>query len=185
MGLINKTVNYLLSREKRRNSATYKIMSLLVGVLFFLVVLPGIFIEIGFFIENHLHLPLNRSIERIISIISLSAGLAIMAWTTIFQWKIGKGVPTPNAPTRHLIVSGPYRFCRNPIELGAILYYLGIGTMIGNILIGIICFLLGLIIGSAYHKFIEERELEIRFGNEYREYKKKTPFLFPKVRFKL
>ena len=105
-----------------------------------------------------------------------------MTWTTIFQWKIGKGVPTPNAPTQHLVTTGPYKFCRNPIEFGAIFYYLGIGTVVRDITVGIICFLLGLIIGSIYHKFIEEVELEARFGDEYKQYKKGIPFLIPRFR---
>lgn len=30
-----------------------------------------------------------------------------------------------------------------------------------------------------YLKLIEEKELQMRFGNEYLEYKKKTPFIIP------
>jgi protein-S-isoprenylcysteine O-methyltransferase Ste14 len=32
-----------------------------------------------------------------------------------------------------------------------------------------------------YIKFIEEKELEARFGQEYSEYKKRTPFFIPKI----
>jgi len=32
----------------------------------------------------------------------------------------------------------------------------------------------------AYIKFIEEKELEARFSQEYIRYKKRTPFLIPK-----
>jgi len=31
----------------------------------------------------------------------------------------------------------------------------------------------------SYLKIIEEKELQLRFGNEYVEYKKKTPFIIP------
>jgi protein-S-isoprenylcysteine O-methyltransferase Ste14 len=37
-----------------------------------------------------------------------------------------------------------------------------------------------LIIGTYYSKFIEERELWIRFGQECEEYREKTPFLIPR-----
>jgi protein-S-isoprenylcysteine O-methyltransferase Ste14 len=33
---------------------------------------------------------------------------------------------------------------------------------------------------SIYIKIIEEKELEERFGSEYSEYKKRTPFLIPR-----
>jgi len=37
----------------------------------------------------------------------------------------------------------------------------------------------GLHIG--YLKFVEEKELEIRFGKEYRRYKEKVPMFIPKI----
>jgi len=144
--------------------------------------LPAIFICLGYIIKNNIHIGLDRAIEFIISIVSLIVGLSFLTWATIFQWKIGEGVPAPNTPTQHLVTTGPYKLCRNPIELGAIFYYLGIGTIFGGISVGVICFLFGLIIGSIYHKFIEEIELEIRFGDEYKQYKRDIPFLIPKFR---
>jgi len=158
----------------------YKIISLLFGMLIFLALLPAIFIYLGCLIKNSFYIGLNRTAEFVISIAGLIVGLSLLAWATIFQWKIGDGVPAPNAPTQHLVTTGPYKLCRNPIELGAIFYYLGVGTFIGGIIVGIICFLLVLIIGSVYHKFIEELELEIRFGDEYKQYRKNTPFLIPR-----
>jgi len=175
-------VSYLANFHSKKSSRTYKIISLFFGVLFFVALLPTIFICLGFLIKNHIHLELDRTLEIVISTVSLTLGIFFLIWTTIFQWKIGEGVPAPNAPTQHLVTTGPYKLCRNPIELGAIFYYFGIGTIIGGITVGIICFLLGFIIGSAYHKFIEESELEIRFGDEYKRYKKNTPFLIPRFR---
>ena len=34
-------------------------------------------------------------------------------------------------------------------------------------------------IGSCYIKLIEEKELQLRYGLEYEEYKKSRPFLLP------
>ena len=151
-------------------------------MLFFLVLLPTIFTCLGLFVKSSVHIELDRTVEFVISIVSLIIGLFFLTWTTIFQWKLGKGIPTPNAPTQHLVTTGPYKFCRNPIEFGAIFYYLGIGTIIDGITVGIICFFLGFIIGSTYHKFIEESELEVRFGDVYKQYKQSTPFIIPRFR---
>jgi len=175
-------VNYLTSFHTKKSSRTYKVMSLLFGMLFFLVLLPAVFTCLGFLLKGIIHIRLDRPVELVISIISLLIGLFFLTWTTIFQWKIGEGVPAPNAPTQHLVTTGPYSLCRNPIEFGAIFYYLGIGTIIGGITVGIICCLLGFIIGSTYHKLIEERELETRFGDEYKHYKEITPFILPRFR---
>jgi len=46
--------------------------------------------------------------------------------------------------------------------------------------IGLIMFFLILIVGTCYSKFIEEKELRMRLGLEYEEYKEKTPFLLPR-----
>jgi protein-S-isoprenylcysteine O-methyltransferase Ste14 len=175
-------VTFLTGFHSKKSSWIYKVISLLFGMLFFLVLFPAVSIYLGFLIKNIIHIGFDGTAEFVISIASLIVGLFFLIWTTIFQWKIGKGVPTPNAPTQHLVTTGPYKLCRNPIELGAIFYYFGIGTIIGGITVGIICFLFVVIIGSAYHKFIEEAELEIRFGDEYKQYKKRTPFLMPILR---
>ena len=177
---MNKVVNYLVHFHLKDNSFSSKIISLCCGIIFFLVILPALFIWIGMFFKNAVSLGLNRNIEGVLSVISIVFGIFMLTWTTFFQWKVGKGTPAPNTPTQHLVVSGPYRLCRNPIELGAIFYYWGIGTLFGGIIVGVVSFVLGFTIGSLYHKFIEEKELELRFGNEYREYKEITPFLFPK-----
>jgi protein-S-isoprenylcysteine O-methyltransferase Ste14 len=174
-------VNFLVHFHKKDNSLINKIVSLICGAIFFLAILPALFIWTGFWVRNNFTFELPRSIEYLLSIVALVFGLFMLSWTAFFQWTKGKGTPVPNAPTQHLVISGPYQLCRNPIELGAIFYYLGVGTLYAGIEIGIICFLLGFIVGSTYHKYIEEKELETRFGDEYREYKKKTPFLFPKL----
>ena len=175
-------VNILLNFSRRNNSKQYKIISLIFGSMFFLTILPGIFMLIGFFVKNYIPINFNKIMELIISIIGIIIGLYFLIWATITQWKIGNGTPAPNAPTQHLIIIGPYKYCRNPIEFGAILYYLGIGTFVGGIIVGIISCIMGFSLGSIYHKFIEERELERRFGEDYIRYKQNTPFVFPKIK---
>lgn len=71
----------------------------------------------------------------------------------------------------------------NPMTLGTAMLYLGIGIWIGSLsFIGLTMLFIGLLL--AYVKLIEEKELEERFGQEYVEYKRKTPFLIPKRRKK-
>jgi protein-S-isoprenylcysteine O-methyltransferase Ste14 len=162
-------VNFLLKFSGNNNSKKYKIISLICGAIFFLVILPGIFIIIGTFCQKYIKINLNNIFEIIISVVGIITGLYYLIWSTLTQWKIGEGTPAPNAPTQHLIITGPYKYCRNPIEFGAIIYYFGIGTFIGGIIVGIISCILGFIMGSIYHKFIEEKELEKRFGEEYKK----------------
>ena len=65
--------------------------------------------------------------------------------------------------------------------MGVILYYLGISSYLSSLTVGLSAFLIVLIIASCYHKFVEEKELMLRFGDEYKKYREKTPFLIPKL----
>ena len=175
-------VKRLLQFSGKNYSKTYKIISLILGAILFLGILPGLFIWIGLYFRDQMLVHIIKYFELAVSILGIAVGLFFVLWSALTQWKIGKGTPAPNAPTQYLVIVGPYKYCRNPIEFGAILYYLGIGTYIGGIIVGIICCILGFIIGSIYHKFIEEKELEKRFGEEYKQYKENTPFIFPRIK---
>ena len=115
-------VDFLLRFSRKDNSKRYKIISLILGSIFFLLILPGVFMVIGFFIKNYVTINLNKIIELTISISGIITCLYFLIWSTLTQWKIGGGTPAPNAPTQRLIIIGPYKYCRNPIEFGAILY---------------------------------------------------------------
>ena len=163
---------------RRKTSVSYNVISLLAGAICFLVFLPFFFL-VGNHLDKLIQLRYPRLFEISISCVTILIGLFFLLWATSVQWHIGKGTPAPTAPTQTLVVVGPYKLCRNPIELGAIFYYTGVGTLFGTLTVGIICGMLGLIIGTFYHKLIEEKELALRFGQDYLAYKKQVPFLFP------
>jgi protein-S-isoprenylcysteine O-methyltransferase Ste14 len=83
-------------------------------------------------------------------------------------------------PTKKLLIIGPFKYCRNPMTLGTIMLYSGIVVIIGSYtaLLLIVLFTSMLI---AYIKMVEEKELELRFGQEYLDYKNDTHFIIPKV----
>ena len=83
-------------------------------------------------------------------------------------------------PTQELLVDGPFRYCRNPMTLGTILAYLGIGIGAGTIAgTALVLGLSGSLLG--YLKRFEEPELAERFGEAYLAYKREVPFLIPRV----
>jgi protein-S-isoprenylcysteine O-methyltransferase Ste14 len=108
------------------------------------------------------------------------AGFALVGWSVSVQYVIGKGTPAPKVPTQRLVTQGPYAHSRNPMTLGALLMYLGIGVWIGSVVV----VLLTLVVFSALLTFIyfhETRELTERFGGEYLAYKQRIPFLLPRL----
>ena len=175
-----KLASYLARVSKGERSVWAKIISLSAGIVFFLILLPALFIFTAHLLSQFLYFALPRQLEYVLAIISVAIGVFWLAWAALEQWVAGRGTPAQSAPTQKLITSGPYAACRNPIELGALFYYFGIGTLFGSAWHGVVSLVLGLLGGSLYHKFIEEDELEKRFGAAYVEYRAKTPFLLPR-----
>ena len=103
------------------------------------------------------------------------------AFSSIFQQLFkADGTPLPFIPTKKLLVKSVFHQTRNPMTLGTICMYTGVSILAGSIsaLLVVLLFFSLLLI---YIKKIEERELEIRFGDEYIIYKAKTPFLIPRM----
>lgn len=111
----------------------------------------------------------------------LLAGLFFAFWSIIDQFTRAGGTPLPVMATQKLLVSGPFKLCRNPMALGTFLMYFGISTLAGS-LSAIAAVVLFAALLTLYIKKVEERELEARFGQEYVDYKASTPFLLPRIR---
>ena len=108
------------------------------------------------------------------------AGVSFGLWSIRSQLTVGSGTPLPMMPTQRLVVEPPFTWCRNPMTLGTILGGLGIGVWIGSFsAIAIVGALASALL--AYIRFVEETELEARFGQDYVDYKRATPFLLPRV----
>ena len=84
------------------------------------------------------------------------------------------------APGHRLVRRGLYRRIRNPSYLGLSMVYLG-AVMIFQSGCGLVIFLLGLLPVLAYRIHLEEGLLERTFGEEYREYARRTKRLIPYV----
>ena len=94
---------------------------------------------------------------------------------------IGSGI-TPTSATRKqhtLVTSGPYRWVRHPLYTVGSSLFIAFGMMADNWFIaglGILTFIL-----MAIRTPKEEANLIEKFGDEYREYMKRTGRFFPKL----
>ncbi len=92
----------------------------------------------------------------------------------------GLGAPFYIALSRKLAADWLYAWTRNPMVLAVLAFLLSLGIWFQSVL-----FLLWVLVVFApallfFVKVYEERELEIRFGTSYLEYKSRTPMLFPR-----
>ena len=76
-----------------------------------------------------------------------------------------------------LVTHGIYKHIRHPISLAAIIYDMGIPLFFSSLYGSLI--MLGLVPCILYRVGIEERMLLGRFGDEYREYMKRTRRMIP------
>jgi protein-S-isoprenylcysteine O-methyltransferase Ste14 len=77
-----------------------------------------------------------------------------------------------------MVTSGPYRYVRNPIYLGSFIFIIAMALTAANWLLLLPALVLITIIYAQIPK--EEKMLAERFGDEYREYIKRTPKIIPK-----
>jgi protein-S-isoprenylcysteine O-methyltransferase Ste14 len=92
----------------------------------------------------------------------------------------GLGAPFAIALSRQLAMDWMYAWTRNPMILSALAFLIAVGLWLRSSL-----FMLWVIAAAipavlVFLKVFEERELEIRFGARYLEYKARTPMLWPR-----
>jgi protein-S-isoprenylcysteine O-methyltransferase Ste14 len=108
-------------------------------------------------------------------------GIFMLSYTISLFGRIGKGTLAPWSPTQKLVVVGPYRYCRNPMITGVFFILVGEAGFFNSVDIlrwaGLF-----FLINTIYFIIKEEPDLEKRFGEEYRNYKKNVPRWIPNLR---
>jgi protein-S-isoprenylcysteine O-methyltransferase Ste14 len=92
----------------------------------------------------------------------------------------GLGAPFAVALSRKLAVDWLYAWTRNPMVLASLALGLSLGVWFQSILFVLWVLILVAPALLVIVKVFEERELEIRFGASYLDYKYRTPLLFPR-----
>jgi protein-S-isoprenylcysteine O-methyltransferase Ste14 len=122
----------------------------------------------------------SHPILLIVGILLAFPGLYLLGITNKLLRNLGNGANTFRL-TKKIVETDIYKRTRNPMSLGYYLWSLSLGLITGSKLFTFVV-LLGLIPAHIFFlKYFEEFELELRFGEAYRQYKQKVPFLFPKI----
>jgi len=180
--MLDRIVRFVSAQGSRPRSVATRLGALAAGSLLFLVVAPMLLVAVARPLARIVPLEVPRTVEVAAGSVAIVVGLALMLWAVVTFWRVGKGTPVPVVAPQQLVVSGPFRYCRNPIKLGACTAYLGVGALAVSLPGGVVMFAITLALGTAYHKLIEEPELRLRFGELYEEYRRTTPFIVPRFR---
>lgn len=92
----------------------------------------------------------------------------------------GLGTPAPVFPTRHLVITGLYRYVRNPMYVAVVSTILGQALLFGNLSLleyGAVVWVLFQIFALAY----EEPTLRAAFGAEYERFRAAVPRWIPRL----
>ncbi len=92
----------------------------------------------------------------------------------------GLGAPFAIVLSKKLTVDWLYAWTRNPMVLATLAFLLALGMWFQSALFVLWVLILVTPAWLVFVKVCEERELEIRFGTSYLEYKSRTPMLFPR-----
>jgi protein-S-isoprenylcysteine O-methyltransferase Ste14 len=99
-------------------------------------------------------------------LIDISGLLAL--WATVYMVKARTRI-NPLRPTTALVIAGPYRFSRNPMSVSLVILFVGLALRLDTL--WPLLLLLPLLV--VYHFGVvqrEERYLERKFGDAYRNY---------------
>lgn len=173
------TSRYVTWARTEHSEATRIRTTALAGPVF-LGVLPWLVAGVGPRLDRRLGLPplgiggANRVLGGLLTVLGFSLGF----WSVVTQLTRGRGTPLPVMPTQELLTEGPFRYCRNPMTLGAILAYLGMAVAARTTAgMGFVLALAASLL--VYLKRLEEGELAERFGAAYLAYKREAPFIIP------
>lgn len=115
---------------------------------------------------------------------AVGLGLALWAnYTLIVQGQGGAGNFGPiklMTETRHLVRTGPYSICRNPMHLGVFFYYAGFACALNSLLALVVP--LAFIVFAYFNAIVlDEPRLKRDFPEEWSIYEQEVPRFLPRA----
>jgi protein-S-isoprenylcysteine O-methyltransferase Ste14 len=145
--------------------------------LLFLVLIPGTvagYIPYRIVRTTDWRASMSASLTSVLSVGLLALGLFVLLRCVWEFFAVGRGTLAPVDPPRRLVVSGLYRFTRNPMYNGVLAMLLGEAwlfrstTLLRYAAVMFVLFNLAVLV-------YEEPALESQFGESYRAYRRKVP----------
>ena len=150
------------------------------------IVVPGtVCVLIPFYILNRAQISMTPplGILQVMAILIAGLGTCMIIWVSTAFVRQGKGTPIPIDPPTRFVVTGLYRYVRNPMYVGAVLIVLA--EVVYFQYAWLVLYAIGLwaVLHIALVSF-EEPQLKKRFGSDYEQYLKNVPRWIPKLRIR-
>ncbi|HPO14123.1 MAG TPA: isoprenylcysteine carboxylmethyltransferase family protein [Candidatus Hydrogenedentes bacterium] len=155
-------------------------MKLVVRNMLFVLLVPGtvvVWAPLMIVYTHHLGWP-PMDVTSVLGVLCMAIGGMLGLWCVREFFVKGQGTPAPAAPPKHLVVSGLYRYTRNPMYVSVLTILLGEALIwrSGILLIYAGCFFL---VVRFFVLGYEEPHLRKTFGKAYEDYCAHVPRWFP------
>jgi protein-S-isoprenylcysteine O-methyltransferase Ste14 len=113
-------------------------------------------------------------------------GIPLLAWGYLqYRWigayrtRLGGGGPGLSNPPDRIVEAGPYRWVRNPMYLGHLVFFAGLAVLLHSWIAAVVF----VAHAAWFHRRVrsDERHLEARFGDAYRDYCRRVKRWIPGV----
>ena len=157
-------------------------MAILASVLFFVAVPSVVAGLIPWWMTRWEFLPpfFDLQATRAVGILLIVAGLPGLVDSFARFALQGLGTPAPIAPTQNLVVTGLYRYVRNPMYVAVVAVIVGQAILFGDWRL----MTYGGLVWLAFHAFVltyEEPVLAQRFGAKYEDFRANVPRWIPRL----
>lgn len=118
---------------------------------------------------------------RVAGAVLIAAGVASIVESFLRFALVGLGTPAPVAPPRHLVVSGQYRYVRNPMYVALLAVIIGQALLLASTHL----LVYAAITWAVVHFWVlmyEEPKLGEQFGESYRTYRRNVRRWWPRLR---
>jgi protein-S-isoprenylcysteine O-methyltransferase Ste14 len=162
------------------------ILGYLIGFSIFIILIPYLLISgtRNTDLVFNLNFIPNFYFRLIIALPIFCVGILFAIWSNIFLFIKGMGGPTDvfnfaiSPRSKKLVITGPYRYCRNPMVFGMLSTYISISVFVNSVY-NLIVIILIIPLVIIYLKLTEEKRLIKDFGKEYLLYRSKIPMIVP------
>ncbi|MFN8377197.1 MAG: isoprenylcysteine carboxylmethyltransferase family protein [Anaerolineae bacterium] len=142
------------------------------GVLVLPPLLFALPVVLGWILGRIFSPPAVSTALRVVGIVVMLLSLIPGMWALVVMLRAGVN-PEPHVPVSKLVLTGPFRFTRNPIYLTYILFIVGFSLVASNVWMLILLMPTTLV---AHYGIVlrEEHYLSRRFGAPYEDYRRRV-----------
>jgi protein-S-isoprenylcysteine O-methyltransferase Ste14 len=153
----------------------------IIGSAIFLVIAPGtLAVYVPWYLTHWNFAPTLFPIARVLGAALIVAGLPILLDSFARFALQGLGTPAPVMPPKRLVVTGLYRYVRNPMYVAVTALIAGQGLLFGSVTV----LEYSAIVWAGFFLFVvayEEPALGEQFGDEYKRYRANVRRWLPRI----